>query len=75
MGKRYYCDYCCKTFKDTLEIKRNHIKGAQHKLIVKEHYQKYKGNFCFLIFFMLKFYIFIYRSRNNLQGGNKKITM
>ncbi|XP_059612855.1 zinc finger matrin-type protein 5 [Phlebotomus argentipes] len=42
MGKNYYCDYCSKSFKDILAMRKNHLKGLQHQRAKSEHYAKYK---------------------------------
>ncbi|XP_055708518.1 zinc finger matrin-type protein 5 [Phlebotomus papatasi] len=43
MGKKnYYCEYCQKSFKDILGIRKNHLKGLQHQKAVSEHYAKFK---------------------------------
>lgn len=43
MGKKYYCEYCDKRFKDDLGIRRRHIEGVQHQMAKKEHFAKYKS--------------------------------
>lgn len=43
MGGNYYCEYCDKTFRDVLGIRKTHIKGAQHRQMKKEHFDKYRG--------------------------------
>lgn len=43
MVKNYHCDYCGKTFRDILAVRKNHLKGAQHRQMMKEHYDKHRG--------------------------------
>ncbi|XP_036418867.1 zinc finger matrin-type protein 5 isoform X1 [Colossoma macropomum] len=31
MGKRYYCDYCDRSFQDTLHNRKKHLNGVQHQ--------------------------------------------
>lgn len=43
MGKKYYCDYCDKQFKDKPNIKRKHIEGLPHQKARNEHYAQFKS--------------------------------
>ncbi|CAH3110076.1 unnamed protein product [Pocillopora meandrina] len=43
MGKRYHCEYCNRSFADTLHTRKNHINGVQHKRNRKLHYDSFKG--------------------------------
>ena len=40
--KRYFCDFCDKSFADNQTNRRNHLNGVQHKLAKKEHYGSFK---------------------------------
>lgn len=40
--KRYYCDFCDKSFADNQTNRRNHLNGVQHKIARKEHYDSFK---------------------------------
>ncbi|XP_054277210.1 zinc finger matrin-type protein 5-like [Macrosteles quadrilineatus] len=42
MGKRYFCDYCDKTFIDDPESRRKHIQGIGHIRNRNNHYKKFK---------------------------------
>lgn len=42
MGKRYHCEYCNRSFADTLHTRKNHINGVQHKRNRKLHYDSFK---------------------------------
>ncbi|XP_046404170.1 zinc finger matrin-type protein 5 [Ischnura elegans] len=42
MGKRYYCDYCERTFIDDIQARRKHLLGLKHTIRVKEHYASFK---------------------------------
>ncbi|XP_014290507.1 zinc finger matrin-type protein 5 [Halyomorpha halys] len=38
MGKRYYCDYCDRSFIDDVESRRKHLKSVNHERNRKLHY-------------------------------------
>ncbi|CAG8433637.1 10926_t:CDS:2 [Diversispora eburnea] len=42
MVKKYYCDYCDRSFPDNIEARRKHLEGTQHKNKVKQHYDSFK---------------------------------
>ncbi|KAL5016327.1 hypothetical protein ScPMuIL_005916 [Solemya velum] len=42
MGKRYYCDYCDKSFADTANSRKNHLKGVHHQRMRKLHYDSFR---------------------------------
>ncbi|XP_019867715.1 zinc finger matrin-type protein 5 [Aethina tumida] len=39
MGRRYYCDYCDKTFIDDLDARKKHLQSAQHIKMRNIHYE------------------------------------
>ncbi|KAJ8952977.1 hypothetical protein NQ314_007439 [Rhamnusium bicolor] len=39
MGRRYYCDYCDKTFIDDLEARKKHLQSAHHIKLRNLHYE------------------------------------
>lgn len=43
MGKKYYCEYCDKRFKDDVNIRQKHLNGLAHQTARNDHYAKYKG--------------------------------
>ncbi|GAB0098264.1 hypothetical protein DMENIID0001_139790 [Sergentomyia squamirostris] len=43
MGKNYYCDFCNKTFKDILLIRKNHLKGLPHQKARSAYYAQFKS--------------------------------
>lgn len=43
MGKRYYCDYCDRSFVDDLEARKKHLNGSVHMRLKKEHYDSFRG--------------------------------
>lgn len=43
MGRRYYCDYCDKTFIDDLEARRKHLTSSHHIKLRKLHYEQHRG--------------------------------
>ncbi|XP_046990040.1 zinc finger matrin-type protein 5 [Schistocerca americana] len=42
MGKRYYCDYCDRSFVDDYEARKKHISGSMHVRLRKEHYDVFR---------------------------------
>uniref|UniRef100_A0A8D8PVA1 Zinc finger matrin-type protein 5 n=1 Tax=Cacopsylla melanoneura TaxID=428564 RepID=A0A8D8PVA1_9HEMI len=42
MGKKYFCEHCEKSMADNYETRRNHLNSANHKLLVKLHYNQYR---------------------------------
>ena len=43
MGKRYYCDYCDKSFADSPTLRKNHMNGVHHHRNKKAHYDSMRG--------------------------------
>lgn len=43
MGKRYYCDYCDKTFADNSQNRKKHLNGVVHDRLRKLHYSLFRG--------------------------------
>ncbi|XP_042881656.1 zinc finger matrin-type protein 5-like [Penaeus japonicus] len=42
MVKRYYCDYCDRSFPYSVEARKKHINGYQHQKLRTLHYNQYK---------------------------------
>ncbi|XP_076301137.1 zinc finger matrin-type protein 5 [Lasioglossum baleicum] len=42
MGKRYYCAYCDRSFKDDPEARKRHLSSLQHAKNHADHYNMYK---------------------------------
>ncbi|GFG29277.1 hypothetical protein Cfor_05614 [Coptotermes formosanus] len=42
MGKRYYCDYCDRSFVDDLEARKKHLNGSMHMRLKREHYDSFR---------------------------------
>lgn len=42
MGKRYYCDYCERSFPDSADNRKKHINGVQHQRRLKLHYDSFR---------------------------------
>jgi len=42
MGKRYYCDYCDKSFADNPTSRKTHLQGVTHARCRKAHYDSCK---------------------------------
>lgn len=43
MGRRYYCDFCDKSFADNPTHRKNHLKGVQHQRNRKAHYDSFRN--------------------------------
>merc|ERR1712189_152789 len=41
MGKKYYCDYCDKSFPDSLEGRKKHNLGLYHQQMKDAHYNQF----------------------------------
>ncbi|GAA49289.1 U11/U12 small nuclear ribonucleoprotein 20 20kDa protein [Clonorchis sinensis] len=41
MGKRFYCDYCDKSFPDNATNRRAHLNGVQHQQARRLHFDRY----------------------------------
>ncbi|XP_022909307.1 zinc finger matrin-type protein 5 [Onthophagus taurus] len=42
MGRRYYCDYCNKTFIDDLDARKKHLSSSHHIKLRNLHYEMYR---------------------------------
>ncbi|XP_062844495.1 zinc finger matrin-type protein 5 [Trichomycterus rosablanca] len=42
MGKRYYCDYCDRSFQDTLHNRKKHLNGVQHHRAKKAWFDHFR---------------------------------
>ncbi|XP_061459118.1 zinc finger matrin-type protein 5 isoform X5 [Rhineura floridana] len=42
MGKRYFCDYCERSFQDTLHNRKKHLNGVQHLRAKKGWYDVFR---------------------------------
>lgn len=42
MPKRYYCDYCDRSFSDNPVLKKNHFNGTTHQNNRKRHYDSFR---------------------------------
>lgn len=47
MGKRYFCDYCDRSFQDNLHNRKKHLNGLQHLKAKKVWYDMFRGG-CWL---------------------------
>uniref|UniRef100_A0A8C5LUU3 Zinc finger matrin-type protein 5 n=1 Tax=Leptobrachium leishanense TaxID=445787 RepID=A0A8C5LUU3_9ANUR len=43
MGRRYYCDYCDRSFQDNLHSRKKHLNGVQHQRCKKAWYDLFRG--------------------------------
>ena len=43
MPKRYYCEFCQKSFQDTVKSRKNHLKGFSHQRNRKAYYDSALG--------------------------------
>jgi len=39
MGRSYYCDYCDRSFRDTLSARRRHLESGGHKALKATYYR------------------------------------
>lgn len=46
MGKRYFCDYCDRSFQDNLHNRKKHLNGLQHLKAKKLWYDMFRGGCC-----------------------------
>lgn len=46
MGKRYYCDYCDRSFQDNMHNRKKHLNGVQHHRAKKAWFDHFKGDLC-----------------------------
>ncbi|XP_044730473.1 zinc finger matrin-type protein 5 [Chrysoperla carnea] len=42
MGRRYYCDFCEKSFIDDLEARKKHLSGLAHQQVKYQHYHPFR---------------------------------
>lgn len=49
MGKRYYCDYCDRSFQDNMHNRKKHLNGVQHHRAKKAWFDHFKGDFFFYL--------------------------
>ncbi|XP_060768648.1 zinc finger matrin-type protein 5 isoform X3 [Neoarius graeffei] len=42
MGKRYHCDYCDRSFQDTLHNRKKHLNGVQHHRAKKAWFDSFR---------------------------------
>ncbi|XP_063129581.1 zinc finger matrin-type protein 5 isoform X3 [Rattus norvegicus] len=42
MGKRYFCDYCDRSFQDNLHNRKKHLNGLQHLKAKKVWYDMFR---------------------------------
>ena len=45
MGKRYYCEYCDRSFKDDPEARKKHLSSLQHVKNRADHYNMFQGDY------------------------------
>ena len=65
MPKRYYCDYCKKSFPDNPQSRKRHLNGIGHKRNRRMHYDSMNGGYSSLRFIEL-FRVF---ATNTLHKG------
>lgn len=49
MGKRYFCDYCNRSFQDTLHNRKKHLNGLQHLKAKKVWYDMFRDTAAILL--------------------------
>lgn len=43
MGKRYFCDYCDRSFQDNMHNRKKHLNGVQHHRAKKAWFDNFRG--------------------------------
>lgn len=73
MSRRYYCDYCDKTFIDDIDARKKHINGLVHQNMRREHYLSCRGNFILILFLVCcGLYYILFRSENFTKRRNSE---
>uniref|UniRef100_A0A3B3HB74 Zinc finger matrin-type protein 5 n=1 Tax=Oryzias latipes TaxID=8090 RepID=A0A3B3HB74_ORYLA len=49
MGKRYYCDYCDRSFQDNMHNRKKHLNGVQHHRAKKAWFDQFRGESFFAV--------------------------
>ncbi|XP_006890152.1 PREDICTED: zinc finger matrin-type protein 5-like [Elephantulus edwardii] len=49
MGKQYFCDYCDRSFQDSLHNRKKHLNGLQHLKAKKVWYDKFRDAVTILV--------------------------
>lgn len=49
MGKRYYCDYCDRSFQDNMHNRKKHLNGVQHHRAKKAWFDNFKDSAAILL--------------------------
>ncbi|KAM7369008.1 hypothetical protein PAMP_013307 [Pampus punctatissimus] len=44
MGRRYYCDYCDRSFQDNMHNRKKHLNGVQHHRAKKAWFDHFRDN-------------------------------
>uniref|UniRef100_A0A3Q4GN38 Zinc finger matrin-type protein 5 n=1 Tax=Neolamprologus brichardi TaxID=32507 RepID=A0A3Q4GN38_NEOBR len=44
MGKRYYCDYCDRSFQDNMHNRKKHLNGVQHHRAKKAWFDNFRDS-------------------------------
>ncbi|KAK2819147.1 hypothetical protein Q5P01_024708 [Channa striata] len=44
MGKRYYCDYCDRSFQDNMHNRKKHLNGVQHHRAKKAWFDHFRDS-------------------------------
>ncbi|XP_057712042.1 zinc finger matrin-type protein 5 isoform X2 [Corythoichthys intestinalis] len=44
MGKRYFCDYCERSFQDNMHNRKKHVYGVQHQRAKKAWFDHFRGS-------------------------------
>ncbi len=52
MGKRFYCDYCDKSFPYNSINRKKHNEGSYHQMMRNAYYSNYKGDCLYLFYFI-----------------------
>lgn len=45
MGRQYYCDYCLRSFRDTSQSRKRHLKSGEHLRAKQNYFNDFKSSF------------------------------
>ena len=55
MGKRYYCEYCDKTYPYNTQNRIKHNEGSYHQTMKNAYYSDYKGKVIERLIYLIRF--------------------
>jgi hypothetical protein len=74
---KYHCDYCDKSFPDTIGMRRKHLESKHHQMMKKLHYDSFRGSttrtchtsvaFAGFLWFFFFFFLMVFCLLSNSQ--------